>query len=107
VYYYMRSLCWKKLGRLDLARKDYEVVMKNGQPSNYNFLSNYLMSMVFSKVRRLNLQFDSLSYLRFRETLVLTGLDETDVKKVEKNPLMFGTAQLAVSNVTTINSRAK
>lgn len=62
----MRALCNKKLRKFDQARQDYNIISKNNISSNYNYLSNYVFSMVFSKIRRLRLNFDGLSYLNFR-----------------------------------------
>ena len=41
------------------------------KPSNYNVLSNFIFSIVFSRSRRIALKFNSLSYMNFRETLYI------------------------------------
>lgn len=65
-YYYIRSLCSKKLRRFEQAKNDYSHIIKTCKPSNYSFLSNFIFSITFAKSRRLALKFDCLAYMNFR-----------------------------------------
>jgi len=51
-YYYLRALCYKKLGQFEKAKSDYELIFKVSKPSNYYSLSYFLLSIVFAKSRR-------------------------------------------------------
>jgi hypothetical protein len=57
--------------RYDLARTDFSIVMKKCQPINYDCFTQYLIGMMVSKTRRLNLKFNCLSYMNFLETYKL------------------------------------
>lgn len=41
------------------------------KPTNYNVLSNFIFSVVYGRQRRIQLQFNCLSYMFFRETISL------------------------------------
>jgi hypothetical protein len=51
--------------RYDLSRTDFNIVIKKCQPINYDFFTQYLIGMMVSKTRRLNLKFNCLSYMNF------------------------------------------
>lgn len=39
VYYYIRSLCAKKLAKYDQARSDYSIILKNCKPTYFELLN--------------------------------------------------------------------
>lgn len=69
MYYYMRALCAKKLGRYEQARGDYGVVLRSCKPSFYAELNAIVVSALMAKQRRFELKFDCLTYMKFRDIL--------------------------------------
>lgn len=45
------------------------LIQGNVVPENYNILINLMFSLVFAKMRRLEVKFNCLTYMRFRNTI--------------------------------------
>lgn len=95
VYYYIRALCAKKLGKYDQARNDYSVILKNCKPSYFGLLNSLMVSTLLSKSRRLALKFDALSYLKFTEILYIVYFTPEQKLKSDNEPLKSIAKKLA------------
>lgn len=69
IFYYIRALNEKRLGLTEQAKSDYKIIQGKIIPENYNILANLMFSLVFAKLRRMEIRFNCLTYMQFRCTL--------------------------------------
>ncbi len=62
---YFKGLCMRKLHKFDEAKEYYKNFAKYMRPKNYTLLMHFMFSIIFKKLRNLDIVFDPLTYCEF------------------------------------------
>jgi hypothetical protein len=72
-------------------------------PENYNILANLMFSLVFARMRRMEIRFNCLSYMQFRNTLdyILyeTGKLVIEDKQIFEDPKEYDSLAIQLSKL--------